>query len=97
MARRTIIFASDLTKNFVANQRRGEQYHATIQNLTDQTITITVTNEDIQGASPTFDTPAQGALAITAGSVDTLDEAYDGWLLTAGLAATGTVNIVEAG
>lgn len=97
MARRTITFDGDTTKNFVANQRRGEQYHATIQNLTNQTITITVTNEDIQSASPTFDTPAFGALAITAGSIGTLNEAYDGWLLTGGAAATGTVNIIEAG
>ena len=97
MARRTITFDGDTTKKFVVNQRRGEQYHSTIQNLTDQTITITVTNEDIQSANPTFDAPAKGALAIMPGAVDTLDEAYDGWLLTGGAAATGTVNIVEAG
>ena len=57
MARRTITFAADTTKKFVANQRRGEQYHATIQNLTTQTITVTVTNEDIQDANATFDVP----------------------------------------
>jgi len=95
--RHTITFASDTTKNFVANSRRNAQYNATIQNLTDQTITITVTNEDIQAASPTFDTPAAGALAIVAGAVGVLNEPYDGWLLTAGGAATGTVNITEAG
>jgi len=97
MSRHTVTFAGGTTKNFVADSRRGAEYNATIQNLTDQTITITVTNEDIQSSSPTFDTPAQGALAITAGSVDTLNEPYDGWLLTAGGAATGTVNITEAG
>jgi len=97
MARRNITFASDTTKKFVANHRRGEQYQATIQNLTTQTVTITVTNEDIQGSSPTFDTPAAGALAITAGAIGVLNEAYDGWLLTAAASTSGTVNIVEAG
>ena len=95
MARHTVTFASDTTKNFVPNHRRAGEYRATIQNLTSQTITITVTNEDIQG-SPTFDTPAAGALAITAGAIGTLNEAYDGWLITAS-STSGTVNIVEAG
>ena len=95
--RHTITFASDATKNFVANSRRGPEYNATIQNLTDQTITITVTNEDIQSSAPTFDTPAAGALAITAGAIGVLNEPYDGWLLTGGAPATGTVNITEAG
>ena len=96
MARRTITFASDTTKNFVPNHRRDGQYHATIQNLTTQTVTITVTNEDIQGSSPTFDTPAAGALTVTAGAIGVINEAYDGWLLTA-TSTSGTVNIVEAG
>lgn len=95
--RSSITFSSDTTKNFAANSRRGDDYKATIQNLTDQTITITVTSEDIQSSSPTFDTPAAGALAITAGSIGALNEPYDGWLLTAGGAAVGTVNITEAG
>lgn len=95
--RRTITYAGDTTKNFVANSRRGTDYNASIQNLTDQTITITVTNEDIQSSSPTFDTPAAGALVITAGAIGVLNEPYDGWLLTAGGSATGTVNITEAG
>lgn len=96
MARRTITFAADTTKKFVANQRRGEQYHATIQNLTTQTITITVTNEDIQDANATFDTPVVGALTVTAGAIGVINEAYDGWKLTAP-STSGTVNIVEAG
>lgn len=97
MSRHTVAFASDTTKNFVSNSRRGAEYNATIQNLTDQTVTITVTNDDIQSSSPTFDTPAQGALAITAGAVGILTEPYDGWLLTAGAPATGNVVITEAG
>ena len=96
MSRHTVTFASETTKNFVVNSRRGSQYNATIQNLTDQTVTITVTNQDIQG-SPTFDVPAAGALAIISGAIGTLNEAYDGWLLTAGGSATGTVEITEAG
>ena len=97
MGRRTITFAADTTKNFVPNTRRGPQYNSTIQNLTDQTITITVTNQDIQGSSPTFDTPAAGALVILAGAIGVLNEPYDGWLLTAGGSAAGTVEISEAG
>ena len=95
--RSSIIFASETTKQFAVNSRRSGSYHATIQNLTNQTITITVTNQDIQGSAPVFDVPASGALAITAGAVDSVNEPYDGWLLTAGVAATGTVEIVEAG
>ena len=95
--RSSISFDSDTTKQFSANTRRGDSYHATIQNLTDQSITITVTNQNIQSSNPTFGVPAVGALVITANSVVELNEPYDGWLLTAGVAATGTVNIVEAG
>jgi len=95
--RHTITFTSETTKNFVTNHRRNAEYNSSIHNLTDQTVTITVTNEDIQGSSPTFDNPASGALVITAGSIGVLNEAYDGWLLTAGGSAIGTVNIVEAG
>lgn len=97
MARSSLTFAAETTKKFVANTRRGDSYHATIQNLTDQTITVTVTNQDIQSANPTFDTPAAGAVAITAGAIGAINEPYDGWLLTAGVAATGTVEIMEAG
>ena len=96
MSRHTVTFAAETTRKFVANSRRGEQYHATIQNLTTQTITITVTNQDIQGSSPTFDTPAAGALTIVAGAIGTLNEAYDGWLITAA-STSGTVEITEAG
>ena len=96
MSRHTVTFAAQTTRKFVANSRRGEQYHATIQNLTTQTITITVTNQDIQGSSPTFDTPAAGALTIVAGAIGTLNEAYDGWLITAA-STSGTVEITEAG
>ena len=96
MSRHTVTFAAETTRKFVANSRRGEQYHATIQNLTTQTITITVTNQDIQGSSPTFDTPAAGALTIVAGAIGKLDEAYDGWLITAA-STSGTVEITEAG
>lgn len=95
--RSSLVFSSDTTKNFATNYRRGEQYHATIQNLTDQSITITVTNQNIQGSSPTFDTPAAGALVIDAGAIGSISEPYVGWLLTAGVAATGTVEIAEAG
>lgn len=95
--RSSITFAAETTKKFVANVRRGTDYKSTIQNLTDQTITITVTNQDIQSASPVFDTPFGGALTVIAGAIGELNQPYDGWLLTAGGSATGTVEIVEAG
>lgn len=95
--RSSLVFTADTTKTFAANPRRGDQYHATIQNLTDQTITITVTNQNIQGVSPTFDTPAAGALVIIAGAIGSTTEPYQGWLLTGAGAATGTVEITEAG
>lgn len=97
MSRSTITFTAETTKNFVPNTRRGPEYNSTIQNLTDQSITVTVTNQDIQGTSPTFDTPAAGAVVIAAGVIGAISEPYDGWLLTAGIAATGTVEISEAG
>lgn len=97
MARHTVTFTAETTRNFVANSRRGEQYHATIQNLSGQSITITVTNDDIQSTSPTFDAPAAGALVIANGVIGVLNEAYDGWLITAGATATGNVLITEAG
>lgn len=93
----TIVFTAETTKNFVPNTRRGSEYSATIQNLTDQTITVTVTNQDVQGSAPTYDTPAAGALAITAGAIGAITAPYNGWLLTGGGAATGTVEITEAG
>lgn len=97
MSRSTLTFASETTKSFAPNYKRGPEYNSTIQNLTDQTLTITVTNQRIQGASPTFDTPAAGALTIASGAIGVMNAPYNGWLLTAGLAATGTVEIVEAG
>jgi hypothetical protein len=92
----TITFAGDTTQTFVANHL-VPSYNATVQNNTNQTITITVTNDDIQAAGPTFITPAQGAVVIAAGSNAAITNQYEGWLLTAGAAATGTVGIVESG
>jgi hypothetical protein len=97
MARSTLIFTAETTKQFATNYKRGPEYTATIQNLTNQTVVITVTNQRIQGASPVFDTPAGGAVSIAAGVIGTMTAPYNGWLLTAGSSATGTVEIVEAG
>ena len=97
MATSSLTFASESTKTFAANPRRGDSYHATIQNLSGQSITITVTNQDIQSSSPVFDVPAAGALVIASGAIGSISEPYEGWLLTAVAPATGTVEIVEAG
>lgn len=95
--RSSLTFTAETTKQFAANPLRGSDYKATIQNLSGQSITITVTNQEIQGSSPTFGVPAAGALVIASGAIGVLNEPYKGWLVTAGLAATGTVEIVEAG
>jgi hypothetical protein len=85
------------TKQFVANSKRGTEYNASIQNLSGESLTVTVTNEDIQGSSPTFDTPAAGALVIANGAVGELNEPYDGWLLTLGAGGSGFIHINESG
>lgn len=85
------------TKKFVSNSRRGSDYNATIQNLSGQLVTITVTNDDIQSSSPTFDVPAAGALTVASGAIGVLNEPYDGWLLTLGGAGSGNIVITEAG
>lgn len=95
--RSSLTFTAETTKQFAANTRRGTDYKATIQNLSGQSITITVTNQNIQEVSPVFDVPAAGALVIVDGAIGVLNEPYDGWLITAGAPATGTVEIVEAG
>ncbi len=97
MSHSTLDFAGGTTKNFATNYRRGPEYNSTIQNLTDQSITITVTNQRIQGSSPTFDTPASGAVVVASGAIGSINAPYVGWLLTAAGAATGTVEIAEAG
>lgn len=97
MSRHTIKFTVQDTRKFVPNTRRGTEYQSTIQNLSGQSITITVTNQNIQGSNPTFDTPASGALVIADGAMGVLNEPYDGWLLTAAASTTGTVEISEAG
>ena len=97
MSHSTLTFASDTTMDFAPNYRKGSEYNATIQNLTTQTMTITVTNQNIQHTtSPTFDTPAGGAVTITAGAVGTITAPYKGWRLTA-TSTSGTVEIAEAG
>ena len=95
--RSSLVFTAETTKQFAANPRRGDTYSATIQNLSGQSITITVTNQDIQSANPVFDTPAAGALVIANGAIGLLVEPYDGWLVTAAGSTTGTVEITEAG
>ena len=95
--RSSLVFDGDTTKTFAANPRRGDTYHVTFQNLTDQSITLTVTNQNIQGDSPVFDVPFSGAFVIAAGAIGGINEPYQGFLLTAAGAATGTVEITEAG
>lgn len=97
MAGSTLVFAADTTKDFAPNYRRGSEYQATIQNLTSTTLTVTVTNQNIQqNPAATFDVPASGALTIAAGAVGTITAPYKGWRFT-GSSTSGTVEITEAG
>ena len=93
----TVTFAAETTKNFVPNTRRGSEYSATIQNLTANTIVITVTNEDIQGSTPQYGTPQAGAVSIPAAGIGAITQPYGGWLITAAVSTSGTVEITEAG
>ena len=79
----TIVFTADTIKRFAANSRRVSEYRASIQNLTGETITITVTNQNIQSANPVFNNPAAGVLIIINGAIGLIDDAYDGWLISA--------------
>ena len=97
MSRNTVTFTAQTTAKFVANPKRGSDYLATIQNLSGQSIIVTVTNQDIQSASPAFDTPGAGEVAIDNGAIGVISQPYDGWLITAAAETTGTVEIVEAG
>ena len=95
--RREVDMTGLTTKSFVSNSRRGPEYYATIHNLSGQSLTVTVTNKDIQSSSPTFDTPGGGALEVADGAIGLINEPYDGWLLTLGGAGSGSVFITEAG
>ena len=81
---------------FVLNQQRGPQYNATLQNLTGASITIQVTNQNIQDtAAPTFTDPAAGILTSADEAVGFLSEPYEAIEIDG--AGTGTIEIVEAG
>jgi len=97
--RHTITFTDETKKTFVPNHRKGDQYIATIQNLTGEIITITVTNQDVQDTlSISFQNPVGGGvLTINDNEFQFISLPYDGWLITAASSATGTVEIVEAG
>lgn len=98
MAQHQVVFSGDTTKQFIANHRRDADYNATIANDTDQSITITVSNDRVnRGETPSYAQPAAGVLTIAAGANGALTQPYVSWLITAAAAATGNVNIVEAG
>ena len=76
------------------NHRNLEDNKVTIFNNTGASLTITATAQDVQTeASPTFTTPAQGALSIAAGAFGVLSDPY-GAFLAAGT-GTGSIDIVE--
>ena len=67
----------------------------TIQNNTSDSITVTITAQNVQRvASPVYSAPAAGALVITAGSVGVLNQPATAMLLSG--AGTGVINVVEA-
>ncbi len=90
-------------KPFVPNSRHpGQSYQATFENNTAQSLTITVTNQNVLADGidgVTFVEPAQGALTVAAGAIGILSEPYVCLKLTlAGAGAEGeAINIMEAG
>ena len=99
MARKTIDFVADTVKFFAANPRQLAGYQSTIQNNTGQSITITVTNNNVRSglSGATYAAPAVGALVIVDGAIGSLNEAYQAWTITAAAPATGAVTITEMG
>ena len=99
MPQRTLDMNGINSKFFVANSNRGAEYYSTIQNLSGQTLTVTVTNMDIQGndGPPEFDDPASGPVTILDGAVGQINEPYDGWRLDLAGPGTGFVYITESG
>lgn len=67
----------------------------TIQNNTSDSITVTITAQNVQRvAVPVYSPPASGALVITAGAVGVLNQPATAMLLSG--AGTGVINVVEA-
>ena len=91
------------SKPFVPNTRHpGQDYQATIQNNTSQSLTVTVTNENVLRngvAGVTFVQPSQGALTVAAGAIGNLSEPYVCLNLTLGGAGAAgeTIDIMEVG
>jgi len=83
-------------KSPLNHQRRGGGYKATLMNKTSATITIQITNENIETvAAPTFADPASGVLMIAVDTVGVISDPYDGVEITG--AGTGTIHVVEVG
>jgi len=96
MARRTVNKPTAGAVTFVLNHKRGPEYNATFLNLTGASITIQVTNENIQTAtSPTFANPAAGVLTVADDTMGALTEPYEAAEITG--AGTGDIHVVEAG
>lgn len=97
MAQKSIVFDNSTEQFFSANPRQLAGYEASIQNNTTQTITITVTNQKLTSDDPlVYGVPSSGALTVVAGAIGQLDEAYQGWKITA-TSTSGTVDITEIG
>jgi hypothetical protein len=99
MARRSVDMTGLTTKTFLLNHRRDSDYNATIQNLSGQSLTITVSNQDAQKTGTiTYGTPASGSLVIASGAIFRLvSEPYEVALLTLAAPGSGNIEIVEAG
>ena len=81
--RHTLDMSGVASKAFSANYRRGDTYHATFQNNTSQSLTITATNQNIlKDSLGTWSEPASGALVIASGAIGELNEPYVGLLMT---------------
>lgn len=95
MGRKTIDMEGTNTVIYIANPKRGSQYHATLQNTTGQTLTVVVSNDG--GAN--FANPAAGALSIANNTFGEITEPYEriGLVIGAPGGSGAVIDIVEAG
>ena len=94
MARNTITKPTAAAVVFPLNHRATFD-GISIQNNTSNTITVTITAQNVQRvASPVYSAPAAGTLVIAAAAVGVLNQPATAMLLSG--AGTGVINVVEA-
>lgn len=98
MATHRVDFNGELERIFMTNYRRGPEYNVTIQNNTDQILTVEVTNYLLnQDETAVWTDPAGGAATIAIGAMYLLRDPHVAIRLSNVAATTGLVRVTEAG